>query len=146
MANDREDIEMLDDEYDTYMLLDPIIANEQNDFVDECILLLHLLQQKTTNSEHRVSYLRDLNDYQAKQIILYNWIALSLVTEAHADVAAVAVYRFKDKPSRVYYAKNNLKPSDQAHAKELSSKVETSCGLSSGVIISVRKTLQRQRR
>src|SRR5437016_8980256 len=75
MTDDREDTEMLDDEYDTYMSVDPIIAKEQNDFVNESILLLHLLHKKKPNSEHWVSYLRDLNDYEAKHIILYNWIA-----------------------------------------------------------------------
>src|SRR5437762_11620568 len=121
MEDDRENTEMLDDEYDTlytHMPVDPIIANEQNDFVDECILLLHLLHKKKTNSEYWVSYLRDLDAYELKHVILYNWIALSLVREAHADVAAVAVYRFKDKPSRIYYAKNNLNSLDEAHAKE----------------------------
>ena len=43
---------------------------------------------------------------------------MSLVREASEDVAADAVYRFKNKSTQVYYAKNNLSPSDEAHARE----------------------------
>src|SRR5438046_9072608 len=123
MANDQEDTEMPDEVYDMYLPVDPVIANDQNDLLDESILLLHLIQKKKTNSEHWVSYLRDLDDYESKHIILYNWIALSLVREAYADVAAVAAYKFKDKPSRVYYGKNNLNSSDIAHANEFADLV-----------------------
>src|SRR5271169_2781369 len=116
MADNQEDTEMPDEVYDMYLPVDPTIANDQHDLFEESVLLLHLLQKKKTNSEHWVSYLRDLTDYEAKHIILYNWVALSLVREAHADVAAVAGYEFKDAPSRVYHAKNNLNSSDVAHA------------------------------
>jgi OTT_1508-like deaminase len=123
MTNDGEDKEIPVDENDKYVPVNPIIANQHNDFVDESILLLHFLHKKKTNSEHWVSYLRDFNDNEVKHLILYNWIALSLVREAYADVAAVAVYSFNDKPSRVYYAKNNLNSTNEAHANEFADLV-----------------------
>ena len=63
----------------------------------------------------------------------YNWIALSLVREAHADVAAVAVYRLKDKPARIYYAKNNLNSKDEAHAKEFADLIRVAVSMTMSV-------------
>ena len=109
--------------YNPYMQVPPMIANETNDFVDESILFLHLSHKKKTNSKQWMSYLPTLNSSDAKHLILYDWIALSLVREAHADVAAVATYTSPKKPSRVYYAKNNLNSLDEAHAKEFADLV-----------------------
>ena len=124
MSDEIEDMEMVYEDYDASNSVDRSFANETNDFLDECILLLHLLDKRTNNSEHWESYLHKYGEYDAKHIILYNWIALSLVRERHADVAAVAVYRLKGKPTRVYYAKNNLTPADEAHAKEFAELVQ----------------------
>src|SRR5213592_2145166 len=107
MTEETEDIEMVYEDYDTCNSVDASLADEP-DFLDECILLLHLLDKGKKNSEHLESYLHKYSAYDSKRIVFYNWIALSLVREAHADVAAVAVYRLKDKPARIYYAKNNL--------------------------------------
>ena len=120
---DEDDEDQEDDRDDIYMQVDPAVANETNDFVDESILLLHILGKNKTNSKQWVSYVRDLNAHDSKHIILYNWVALSLVREAYADVAAVAVYSFPKKPSQVYYSKNNLNSSDKVHANELADLV-----------------------
>ena len=109
--------------YNPYMQVPPMIANETNDFVDESILFLHLSHKKKTNSKQWMSYLPTLNSSDAKHLILYDWIALSLVREAHADVAAVAAYTSPEQPSRVYYAKNNLNSLDEAHANEFADLV-----------------------
>jgi hypothetical protein len=118
MTGETKDIEMVYEDYDTCNSIHQHLANETNDFVDECILLLHLLDKPKKNSKHWASYLHKYSKYDSKHIIFYNWIALSLVRVAYADVTAVAVYRFKDGPARVYYAKNNLNSEDDAHAKE----------------------------
>src|SRR5436190_14729179 len=123
MAGETEDIEVVHEDYDTCNSVDRSLADETNDFVDECILLLHLLDKPKKNSKHWASYFHKYSKYDSKHIIFYNWIALSLIREAHADVAAVAVYRLKDKPSRIYYAKNNLNSQDEAHAKEFADLV-----------------------
>ena len=121
--DDEYDEDEVDDQDDMYMQVEPKIANETNDFVDESILLLHLLRKNKKNSEQWVSYVRDLDAHDSKHVGLYNWIALSLVREAYADVAAVAAYTFPKKPSRVYYTKNNLNSLDEAHAKEFADLV-----------------------
>lgn len=123
MADKTEDTEMVYEDYDACMTVDPGIAKEDHDFLDESILLLHLLQKNTANSGLWESYLRKYSDHEKKHIILYNWIALSLVREAHSDVAAVAVYTLKDRPTRLYYAKNNLADADKAHAIEFADLV-----------------------
>ena len=118
MTGKTEDIEMVYEDYDICNSVDRSLSDETNDFLDECILLLHLLDKPKKNSKHWVSYLHKYGKYDSKHIIFYNWIALSLVREAHADVAAVAVYRLKDRAARIYYAKNNLNPKDEAHVQE----------------------------
>ena len=108
---------------DTCNSVDPSFVNETNDFLDECILLLNLLEKWKKNSEHCVSQLCKQSEYDAKRIFLYSWIAFSPVSEAHADVSAVAVYRLKGRRARVYYPKNNLNSIEQGHAKQLADLV-----------------------
>jgi hypothetical protein len=45
MTNETEDTEMVYDDYDNSMSMDPFIAREDKDFLDQCILFLHLLQK-----------------------------------------------------------------------------------------------------
>ena len=54
----------------------------------------------------------------SKHLVLHNWIALSLIMQAHTHAAAIASSRFSEKSTRVYYAKNNLNSSDEVHAQE----------------------------
>jgi hypothetical protein len=128
-----EDTEVTYEDYDTCHSVDPSFANETNDFLDESILLLHLLEKRRKNSEYWVSYLNKYSDYDTKHIILYNWIALSLIRDAHSDVAAVAVYRLKDKPARVYYAKNKLDSADESHVKEFADLVRLAASTSMSI-------------
>jgi hypothetical protein len=123
MPIEAEDVEMTYEDYDICNSVDPAVAGETRDFVDECILLLHVLERPKPNSENWESHLHNYNESDRKHIILFNWIALSLVREAHGDVAAVAIYRLKDKPDRIYYAKNNLSSADEAHVKEFADLV-----------------------
>src|SRR5947207_170560 len=118
MTEETEDTEMIYEDYDPCNSVDPSLADETNDFLDESILLLHLLDKPKKNSKQWASYMHKYSATDSKHIIFYSWIALSLVRAAHADVAAVAVYRFKDRPARIYYAKNNLNSEDEVHAKE----------------------------
>jgi hypothetical protein len=123
MTGETEDIEKIYENYDACNSIYQSLSYEKNDFLDECILLLHLLHKPEKNSKHWESYLHKYSKDDSKHIIFYNWVALSLVREAHADVAAVAVYRFKDRPARIYYAKNNLNSKDEAHAQEFADLV-----------------------
>jgi len=60
----------------------------------------------------------------SKHLVLHNWIALSLIREAHTHAAAIASSRFSEKSTRVYYAKNNLNSSDEVHAQEFTELVQ----------------------
>ena len=59
-----------------------------------------------------------------KHVILYGFLALSLVREKEQDVAAIAIYHFKDTVE-VYYTKNTMKQADVDHANELAELIRS---------------------
>jgi hypothetical protein len=116
----------MSEEYDEFLPIDPHIQNETRDFVDEVIVLLLEAQRLKMIKESWT--LHDdspwINEREKKHLVLYNWIALSLVRAPHADVAAIAVYRFKDsRGTEVYYSKNEVKPEDESHAQEFAALI-----------------------
>jgi hypothetical protein len=104
-----------------YFPVDYYVHNEENDFLDEAIALLNSIYPNgPADVEDVVMYPHD-ND-TAKHIILYNWIALSLVRKAERDVAAIAVYQHGDGVN-VYWTKNSIDDEDVQHAEEFGALV-----------------------
>lgn len=66
--------------------------------------------------------MHELGERQKKHLMLYNWIATTIVREARGDVAAVTVYCRKDeKGAIVYYAKNTTTAEDLNHVNSSTS-------------------------
>ena len=104
-----------------YLPVDYYVHNEKNDFLDEAIALLNSIYPNgPANVEDVFMYPHD--DDTAKHIILYNWIALSLVRKAERDVAAIAVYQHGDGVT-VYWTKNSIDDEDVQHAEEFGALV-----------------------
>lgn len=125
-------------EYNEYFPIDPYVQNETRDFVDEVIILLLEAQQLNTIKEPWT--LHDdsvwLNDRVKKHLVLYNWIALSLVCAPYSDVVDIAVYRCEDpRGTEVYYAKNQVTPEDESHAQEFTTLIRETA--SSAVRVSI---------
>ena len=106
--------------------VDPVILNEELDFVDEAIILLDLARKTKNFSKPKwKSYLHDLTDSEKKHLILYNWIATSIVREKAADVAAVAAYVFNDaRGTQVYYSKNSITTEDELHVQQFAQMIQ----------------------
>ena len=85
--------ELLDGFGDERYPIDESISSDTHDYLEEGLVLLHGFQQnsKTAALEWK-SYAEDHNDAQMKHLLLYNWIALSLVRHDDKDVAAVAPF------------------------------------------------------
>ena len=104
--------------------IDESIVAEDRDFLDEAIVLLHEIQKLQHNDRNPVGrdewkyYLDDYKDADKKHLLLYNWLALSLIRAEKRDVAAIAVYQLADK-YRIFYTKNSLNEEDIAHANQL---------------------------
>ena len=104
-----------------YFPADYFLQNEEKDFLDEAIVLLNSIYSRgRADGKDVVMYPHD--DDIAKHIILYNWIALSLVRKAEGDVAAVAVYQQSDGLT-VYWTKNSIDNEDIQHAEEFAAFV-----------------------
>jgi hypothetical protein len=107
-----------------YFPADYVIQNETADFVDEALALIYHI--RSLPDDPWQDHMPDHDDQQKKHLILYNWIALSLVTDEH-DVAAIAVYQRQDSVY-VYWTKNELTHEDVQHANEFAQLVrEAAC-------------------
>jgi hypothetical protein len=105
------------------MDIDECIKNEEREFFYEALLLLERSQNKDVNDGEE-EHPDEITDVSSKDIILYAFLALSLVKDAERDVAAVAVYEMKDSV-RVFYTKNRLNEGDIAMANQLVDIVRT---------------------
>lgn len=89
----------VDDIVANYLLIDPCVQSEEHDFVDEAITFLgcaHKMHIRTEQSSNEwESHMHKLSERQKKHLMLYNWIATTIVREARGDVAAVTVARMK---------------------------------------------------
>jgi hypothetical protein len=100
--------------------IDEEIANDINDYLDEGIVLVHELQQYVKDEKFQFDWrsnMQDLADAEVKHLLLYNWLALSLVRDEGGDVAAVGVYVLNDQ-IKVFYTKNELTQDDKSHASQ----------------------------
>jgi len=93
------------------------IRLDDNEYFYECLSLLNRFTSGSQSSDLDLPSSVDENEFP-KHFVLFSFIALSLVINADRDVAAVAIYHFKEKVE-VYYAKNWVRrPQDVKHAEE----------------------------
>jgi hypothetical protein len=97
--------------------VDERVKNETREFFYEALLLLERSQSNSRIDEEEES-VQEIADSSAKHVILYAFLALSLVRDAERDVAAVAVYQMKNRV-HVYFTKNSLNDTDTTMAKRL---------------------------
>ena len=95
---------------------DEIRLND-NEYFYECVSLLN--RCTVGRQSHIIEFPSSIDENEVpKHFVLFSFIALSLVIDDKYDVAAVAIYHFKEKVE-VYYAKNWVRrPQDIKHAEE----------------------------
>lgn len=109
----------------TILLVNRFLQTSTIMYLEEGLVLLHGFQQVSkTDALEWNSYAEVHSDAQMKHLLLYNWIALSLVRHDDKDVAEVASFVFHDH-LKIYYAKNDLQvDEDKQHASELGALVQ----------------------
>jgi len=96
------------------------VLDEKRDFAYEMMSILNRCAKEqsrlsTSTPEH--------SNTSTMHVILYG-LALSLIREKEQDVAAIAIYNFKDTVE-VYYTKNTMKHADIEHANELAELIRS---------------------
>jgi hypothetical protein len=93
------------------------IRHKQREFVYEAMVLLNKCRKRQKGGEENDNdeTLHTADDKPTNRLILYRFLALLLVRDKEADVAALAVYHTSEK-LQVYWTKNTVVQDDEEHA------------------------------
>ena len=106
------------------------VVDDNREYLPELIAILSKTQrisprQDDNEFEDGPSQFSNLDEKERRHLIIYSFLALSIVLEDQRDVAAVAVYQLPDS-IQIYYAKNlEITDAFRSHVEELASLVRS---------------------